>query len=66
MEGVVVVEDDNAVEAIVLGDVRGGSRMLAFDTAEDVGWRAFLRVAEWVSFRRCYLTVEVQVDARVE
>src|SRR5215210_3732934 len=40
--------------------------MLAFDTAEDVGRRAFLWVAEWVAFRRCYLAVEVQVDARVE
>ena len=57
-----VVEDDDAVEAIVLGHIRGGSRGLAFDTAEDVGWRAFLWVAEWVAFRRCYLAVEVQVD----
>ena len=40
--------------------------VLALHAAEDVGRGAFLRVAERVSFRRCYLAVEVQADARVQ
>src|SRR3712207_2091684 len=43
VEGVVVVEDDDAVEGVVLGDVRGGYRVLAFYAAEDVGGGCFLR-----------------------
>src|SRR5215208_7089780 len=66
VEGVVVLEDDHAVEAVVLGYVRGRDRVFALDATEDVGRCAFLRVAEWVAFRRCYLPAEVKADARVE
>src|SRR5918999_5630984 len=62
VEGVVVVEDDDAVEAVVLGDVRGRGRVLAFHAAEDIRRGAFLWVAEWVSLRRRYLAVEVEAD----
>src|SRR5215203_714163 len=54
-----VVEDDEAVETVVLGDVRSRGRVLTLHTAEDVGRRAFLWVAEWVSLGRRYLAVEV-------
>src|SRR5919107_689543 len=66
VEGVVVVEDDDAVEAIVLGDVRGRGRMLALHAAEHVRRGAAFRVAERIAFRRGYLAVEVQADAGVE
>jgi hypothetical protein len=66
VERVVVVEDDDAVEAVVLGNVRGRGRVLAFDAAEDVGRRAVFRMAERVAFCCGYLAVEVQADARVE
>ncbi len=61
-----VVEDDYAVEAVVLGYVRGRGRVLALYAAEDVGRRAFLWVTERVSLGRCYLAVEVEADACVE
>ena len=66
VEGVVVVEDDDAVEAVVLGDVRGRGRVVAFHAAEDVGRRAFLRVAERVALGGGYLAVEVEADPGVE
>src|SRR5215212_9660122 len=66
VEGVVVVEDDDTVEAVVLGDVRGRGRVLAFHAAEDVRRGAVLRVAERVAFGRGYLAVEVEADAGIE
>src|SRR5215212_2129062 len=66
VEGVVVVEDDNAVEAVVLGDVRGRGRVLAFHAAEDIRRRAVPRVTERVAFGSRYLAVEVEADAGVK
>jgi hypothetical protein len=66
VEGVVVVEDDDAVEGVVLGDVGGGYRVLAFDAAEDVGWGSFLRAAERVPGGGLYLALEVEAHAGVE
>src|SRR5919112_100072 len=61
-----VVKDDHTVEAVVLRNVRGRGRVLALDAAEHVSWRAVFRVAERVTLRRGYLTVEVEAHACVE
>ena len=61
-----VVEDDHAVEAVVLGDVRGRGRVLALYAAEDVGRGAVLRVAEWVAFGCGDLAFEVEADTGVQ
>src|SRR5215212_2508360 len=66
VQGVVVVEDDDAVEAVVLGDVRGRGRVLAFHAAEDVRGGALLGVAKWVPLGSRYLAVEVEADTGVE
>src|SRR5215216_2302152 len=55
VERVVVVEDDDAVEAVVLGDVRGGDRVLAPHPPEDVRGGAVLGVAERIADRGLYL-----------
>src|SRR5215210_1072750 len=66
MQRVMVVEDDDAVEAVVLGDVRGGGRVFALDAAEHVGRGAVVRVAEGVAFGGGDLAFEVEADAGVE
>src|SRR5918994_789495 len=59
-EGIVVVEDNEAMEAIVLGDVRGRSRMETPDAAEDVRWCPLLRRAERVPLGALDLTLQVR------
>src|SRR5829696_5645063 len=66
VEGIVVVEDDDAVEAVVLGDVRGRGRVLALHAAEDVRGGALLGVAKWVPLGSRYLAVELEADTGVE
>ena len=61
-----VVEDRDAVEAVVLGDVRGGGRMFAPNAAEDVGGGAGFGVAERVAAGRLYLALQVEVHAGVQ
>jgi hypothetical protein len=62
----VVVEDHDAVEAVILGDVRGGGRMFAPDAAEDVGGGAGFGVAERVAVGRLYVALQVEVHAGVQ
>src|ERR671920_2480204 len=50
VEGVVVVEDHDAVEAVVLGYVGGGGGVFALHPAEHVGGGAVLGVAKRVAF----------------
>src|SRR5215208_846253 len=64
VEGVVVIEDDEAMEAIVLGDVRGRSRMGTPDAAEDVRWCPLLRRAERVPLGALDLTLQVRRGLR--
>src|SRR5919112_499419 len=59
VEGVVIVEDDEAMETIVLGDVRGSSRMGTPDAAEDVRWCSLFRCAERVPLGALDLTLQV-------
>jgi hypothetical protein len=66
VEGVVIVEDDDAVEAVVFGDVRGGHRVLTPHPPEDVGGRALLRAAERVPDRGFYLALEVHAHAGIQ
>src|SRR5919199_3341443 len=47
-ERVVIVEDDEAVEAVVLGHVRGRDRMRASDATEDIRRRSLLGHTERV------------------
>src|SRR5215210_3066993 len=61
-----VVEDHDAVEAVVLGDVRGGGRMFAPDAAEDVGGGTGFGAAERVAAGRLYLALQIEVHAGVQ
>jgi hypothetical protein len=62
----VVVEDDDAVEPVVLGDVGGRGGVLAPDAAEDVGRGPLFGSAERVALGGGYLLVEVEANAGVE
>src|SRR3954468_19376735 len=54
-----LVEDDDTVKAIVLGDVRGGNGVFAPDTPEGVCRCPFIRSAERVFDGLLYLALQV-------